>query len=98
MKVNEIGHLNFVSNASKMSRTKKVKKEQSADKLEISREAKALAESSSKLSSDRIAEIKKRIEENFYDKDDVLDVVAKRMLKSPNYKEFFIGNKPSKNL
>jgi anti-sigma28 factor (negative regulator of flagellin synthesis) len=89
MKVNQINQLNHLSNLEKMSKTEKVETTQKTDKLEISKEAKALAKSSSNLNSERIAEIKKRIEENYYDKNEVLDVVAKRILKSPNFKDLF---------
>jgi HPt (histidine-containing phosphotransfer) domain-containing protein len=94
MKVNQINNISYLSNLEKMGKIKKAKSEQQTDRLEISKEAKALAKSSANLSAERVAEINKRIEENFYDQKEVLDIVAKRILKSPNFKEF-LSNKDS---
>jgi len=96
MKVNQINHINYLSNLDKMGKIKKAKNEHQTDRLEISKEAKSLAKSSSNLSAERVAEINKRIEENFYDRKEVLDVVAQQILKSPNFKELLTNKNSSK--
>jgi hypothetical protein len=49
-------------------------------KSDISKEGNQMSQN---LTPERIAEIVKRINENFYDREDVLQVVAERILKSP---------------
>ncbi len=97
MKINEINHLNYVLNVKKSMKVKKIDQERSADRAEISEEAKALSQSSNFLTPERIAEIKTRINENFYDKDEVLKTVAERILRSHNFQELIRGNRLDKN-
>ncbi|MCK4893360.1 MAG: hypothetical protein KAJ16_06475 [Calditrichia bacterium] len=44
------------------------------------------------LTPERIAEIVKRINENFYDREDVLQVVAEQILKSPELQSLIKNN------
>jgi anti-sigma28 factor (negative regulator of flagellin synthesis) len=98
MKVNEISKLNFITNVKKANNVKSVEKEKDADKVELSKEAKALSKSSSNLTPERIEEITKRIEEKFYDKDEVLSVVADRIMQSPTFRGIFQGGNLDKNI
>jgi DNA polymerase III psi subunit len=45
------------------------------------------SEFANKLTPERIAQIRERINENFYDREDVLKVVAERILHSPELQE-----------
>ncbi len=63
--------------------SKKVKAIDTAPKAEVSRDGNDLSDLSMNLSPERIAQIIKRINENFYDREDVLEVVAERILRSP---------------
>lgn len=98
MKVNEISKINFMANVNKVKKVRKVDQEVTSDKVELSREAKALKKAHSNLSEEKIAQISKRIRENYYDQDKVLNVVAERILKSPKFKALIQGNKLDKNL
>jgi anti-sigma28 factor (negative regulator of flagellin synthesis) len=98
IKVNEISKLNLVSNVKSVKKMNPVNKEKNADKVEISREAKELSKTTQGLSADRIAEIKKRIDEKYYDRDEVLKVVAERILKSPKFQDTINHRRLDKNL
>ena len=58
-------------------------------KSEISKEGNQMSQN---LTPERIAEIVKRINENFYDREDVLQVVAERILKSPELQSLIKNN------
>ena len=94
MKIDDLSKISYISNINRVNKTSQVKAEQNKDKIELSDEAKALAKAKGNLSSDRLAEIQKRIESNFYDKDEVLDVVADQILKSP----YFLIGQQGENL
>jgi DNA polymerase III psi subunit len=61
-------------------KNKKLNAIDQALKTDISKEGNHMSQN---LTPERIAEIVKRINENFYDREDVLQVVAERILKSP---------------
>ena len=58
-------------------------------KSDISKEGNHM---SPNLTPERIAEIVKRINENFYDREDVLQVVAEQILKSPELQSLIKNN------
>jgi hypothetical protein len=58
-------------------------------KSEISKEGNQMSQN---LTPERIAEIVKRMNENFYDREDVLQVVAERILKSPELQSLIKNN------
>ena len=55
--------------------------------FDISREGNQKVQNNSELTPERIIEILSRINENFYDREDVLKVVAERILRSPELQE-----------
>lgn len=55
--------------------------------FDISREGNKKLKKDQELTPERIKEILSRINENFYDREDVLQVVAERILKSPELQE-----------
>ncbi len=63
-----------------MNKAKEYGKALATDSDYKSREGKYLSEN---LPPERIAQILKRINENFYDREDVLQVVAERILRPP---------------
>ena len=63
-----------------VKKNKKLKAIDHALKSDISKEGNHM---SPHLTPERIAEIVKKINENFYDREDVLQVVAERILQSP---------------
>ncbi len=94
MKIKEVTSISSVASLNKVKKTKPVERKANKDKIEISREAKELSKAHSNLTPERIAEINRRIQEKFYDRDDVLDVVASRILKSSFMKELFDAGSP----
>lgn len=54
-----------------------------AIKADVSREGSHASGNRSELSPERLAEIVKRINESFYDREDILKIVAERILNSP---------------
>ena len=50
---------------------------------DVSRDGDHSSSDRSELSPERLAEIVKRINENFYDREDILKIVAERILNSP---------------
>ncbi|GAB4380772.1 MAG: hypothetical protein Kow0042_31070 [Calditrichia bacterium] len=98
MKVNELSKINFVANVHKAKKVRMVNKEQNADKVELSREAKALSKKEKTLSPEKIAEIQKKIDEKYYDQEEVLKVVAERILNSPNFLSNIQGKNVDKNI
>lgn len=64
---------------------------QGADSVEVSSEAKALADGSeargkSQLSAERLKEIGERLATGYYDRPEVIDEVAKRIQADPNFR------------
>ncbi len=98
MKINEISKLTEVLNVKQTKKVERVDKESNSDKVELSKEGKALSKASSNLTPERIAEISKRIEEKFYDRDEVLNVVAERLINSTQFQDLIEGNRFDKNL
>ncbi len=82
MKV-EFGKPNYNIYQSKDLEVKSDKKDvkQKKDTYEISEKARELNETLSPQNESKLSEIKKKIEQKFYDSDNVLDVVISRMLK-----------------
>jgi len=98
MKVNLIGKLGQINAVEKIKRVHTNKTEVKADKVEISRRAKELARTKEAISPERMAEIKKRVEEKYYDREEVLQKVAENILNSPAFKEVVERNKLDKNI
>ena len=63
-----------------VKKNKKLKAIDHALKSDFSKEGNHMSQN---LTPERIAEIVKKINENFYDRDEVLQVVAERILQSP---------------
>ncbi len=59
-----------------------------ADKLDISREAKEMVKNQKAAKEQRLEEIRKRIAEGYYNREDVLREIAERMIQSTDLKEF----------
>jgi len=85
MKINSIDNLGYVISVKKAGAKQRVDPDENShkDKLELSEEAKKLAQSKSGLTAERYDLIKQRIAENFYDQDEIMQEIATRMLKSP---------------
>ena len=98
MKINEISSLNYVANVKKLNKVDAVSKEKRSDKVELSKEAKALSKSTKNLTPERIKEINRRINDKFYDKEEVLNVVAEQILKSQNLQNIRQSNHLNKNI
>ncbi len=98
MKINEISKSNYVMGVKQVKKANPIGKEKAADRIELSREAKELSKSTGNLSTVRIAEITKRINDNFYDRDEILKTVADRILESPQFKELIQNRGLDKNI
>jgi len=59
-----------------------------SDKLDISREAKEMAKSKNASQKKRLDEIRKRIAEGYYDREDVIREIAERMIQSTDLKDY----------
>ena len=70
-------------------KNKKLNAIDQALKSDISKEGNHM---SANLTPERLAEIVKRINENFYDREDVLQVVAEQILKSPELQSLIKNN------
>jgi len=70
-------------------KNKKLNAIDQALKSDISKEGNHM---SPNLTPERLAEIVKRINENFYDREDVLQVVAEQILKSPELQSLIKNN------
>ncbi len=66
-----------------INKVKEYGKALSADQEKISKDGEAELNQSENLPLERITEIIKRINENFYDREDVLQFVAERILRTP---------------
>ncbi len=88
MKINSVNPASQLLHVEKSRKIKTVKDEQNNDKrdrVELSENAKKLARSQNALSPERAKEIQKRIEEGFYNRDEVIEEVAKRILRSKDF-------------
>ncbi len=85
MKINSIDNLGYVISVEKAGAKQRVNPDKNSrkDKLELSEEAKKMAQSRSGLTAERYDLIKQRIAEKFYDQDEIMQEIATRMLKSP---------------
>ncbi len=76
---------NGVTNITKQSENTQNTK---TDKLDISREAKEMAKNQKAAREQRLEEIRQRIAEGYYDREDVLREIAERMIKSTDLKDY----------
>lgn len=67
-------------------------------KINFSHNNRSPKNSGNQLTPDRIAEIRERINKNFYDQEDVLKVVAKRILHSPELQELIKTGRLDKSI
>ncbi len=77
-----------VSSVTKINKKAAKTQTPKTDKLDISREAKEMAKSKKMLQEKRLEEIRKRIAEGYYDREDVLREIAERMIQSTDLKEY----------
>ncbi len=77
-----------VSSVTKINKKAAKAQTPKTDKLDISREAKEMAKSKKMLQEKRLEEIRKRIAEGYYDREDVLREIAERMIQSTDLKEY----------
>ena len=87
-----------MGNVKKKKRVKTIDIENTKNEPELSRKVKVLSNSTENLTPKKIAEIRKRINENFYDRMEVLDVVAEKILHSPRFQEIFQFEQPDEDL
>lgn len=88
MKINSVNPASQLLNVEKSRKIKTVKDEQSngaQDRIELSEDAKKLAKSNRSLNPERVKEIKQKIAEGFYNRDEVIEEVAKRILNSKDF-------------
>ncbi|GEM_PF-1986596 len=95
MKINSLDNLGYVVSVERQVNAKPAKHKSQADKLELSDQAKELSQGGT-LTPERLKLIRQRIEENFYDQDEVLNEVADRMLKSKELRDFLNNLRPDK--
>ena len=88
MKINPIDNLDFVVSVDKVKMVKKAQQDENGDRLEISKQAKKMAESDGEISPERLKLIRDRIESGYYNQDEVLKEVASRIMKSPRINQF----------
>lgn len=81
MEIKGIGNNSFSNNPSDIRKVDSKEKENKSqkDKIEISEEARVLARAD--LSSQRLEEIRHKMQNNFYNSDEVLKKVAEEILK-----------------
>ncbi len=77
-----------VSSVTKINKKTAKAQTPKTDKLDISREAKEMAKSKKALQEKRLEEIRKRIAEGYYDREDVIREIAERMIQSTDLKEY----------
>ena len=99
MKIKAVDNLGYVVSVNKTNRSHAVNPEKRSDKdsLELSKEAKDMNKMNASLSPERLALIRQRIAENFYDQDEILTDVADRMLKSNIFQSFLKNNSSDNN-
>jgi len=72
-----------VETVKKSQKAKAIQDALRASSVDVTRDGNDLSSETPNLSPERVAEIVRRISENFYDREDVLQVVAERILRSP---------------
>jgi len=90
MRVNSINNIDYVVSSNRVEMAKHLEKDEHSEKerAELADKSKKLAESESTLTPERLELIVKRIKEKFYDKDEVLETIAERMIKSNEWRDF----------
>jgi hypothetical protein len=79
-----------VTSANRIKMTRDTEKDEHSEKerTELTEKSKKLSASGSSLTPERLELIIKRIKEKFYDKDEVLETIAERMIKSNEWRDF----------
>lgn len=100
MKINSFDNFGYVVSIDRVIMGKRDRKEDSSDrkKLKASDRAKELAQSGSSLTPERLELIIQRIQENFYDQEEILKEVANRMLNSKELQELLKKTRKKNNL
>ncbi|NOX36864.1 MAG: hypothetical protein GXO78_04930 [Calditrichaeota bacterium] len=100
MKIDFINNaLNSIMGVDRSHKIRAVQREDiRTDKAEFSREAKKMAKKQKALSPERLQEIKRRIAEGYYDRDEILKEIAERMLNSKDFQEFMKSRKIDRNI
>lgn len=99
MKVKLINELNLVSKIQKIKKVESPKANGKADRVEISQEAKKLAKAVGNiLTPERLEHIKQRINDKFYEKDEVLKDVAQKILNSKEFQDVLRNYRLDKNV
>ena len=83
LKAHDLGEEKLMTNIKKNRNFNFIKKAIQKDSDRIFEEIKSRSNNSQELTPERITEIVHRINKNFYDQEDVLKVVAERILHSP---------------
>jgi hypothetical protein len=94
MKINAIDNLGYVVSVQKSGQDRPAKQEKRSEKdsLELSQEARRLSTMNSSLTPERLDLIRKRISEDFYNQDEIIDEIANRMLNSNVFQNFLKSN------
>ena len=86
--------VDFVSNSlgslmgvERLRKPRAVQKEAKTGKTDISKEVRQMAQKKQAMDPDRLREIRRRIREGFYDRDDVLHEVAERILSDSRFRD-----------
>ena len=89
MKVNLNENFGYIVSIDRINMAKRNKLETRAEntKEEILNNLRKLAESNTVLSTERLKLIIERIENNFYDQDEILQDIAEKMVKSKEWQE-----------
>ncbi len=100
MKIDFINNaLNSIMGVERSHKMRAVQREDiRTDKAEFSREAKKMAKKQKALSPERLQEIKRRIADGYYDREEVLKEIAERMLNSKDFQEFMKSRKIDRNI
>lgn len=82
---------NRVDTVKKNNKSSEIRSALNKNAVKVSREGNSISVENSNLTPERIAEIVKKINDNFYNREDVLRVVAERILKSPELQSVIKG-------
>lgn len=90
IEVRSILSFDDVTSANRIKMTRDTEKDEHSEKerTELTEKSKKLSASGSSLTPERLELIIKRIKEKFYDKDEVLETIAERMIKSNEWRDF----------
>ena len=91
--------LNSIMGVERNQKLRAVQREEiRTDKAEFSKETKKMAKKQKALSPERLEEIKRRIAEGYYSREEILKEIAERMLNSKDFQEFIKSRKIDRNL